>query len=67
MLFNGLINSCDIMHNFHLRLLMSERLVHKILIVCVPEQEEHVHVQVDEKLLQSSDILDTCACALNFI
>ena len=46
---------------------MSERLVHKILIVCVPEQEEHVHVQVEEKLLQSSDILDTCACACNFI
>ena len=40
------------MHNFHLWLLTSERFVHKILIVYVPEQEEHV----DEKLLQSTHI-----------
>ena len=38
------------MRNFHLWLLMSERFVHKILIVYIPEQEE----QVEEKLLQST-------------
>ena len=57
----GLINSCDIMHNLHLWLLMSERFVHKILIVYVPEQEEHV----EEKLLQSTHILGACCVHTN--
>ena len=56
MLLYDLINSCDIMHNFPLWLLMSERFFHKILIVYVPDQEE----QVKEKLLQSTHILGAC-------
>ena len=51
---------CDVMHNFHLWLLMLETFAHKILIVYVPEQEEHV----EEKLLQSTCILG-CACCMH--